>query len=111
MRAGHAFSVSLEMLRKEFDPPLADEFRTVFGKKADTQRNVHRLFAALARCRRHRLLNIERQAVDRGHLAEALGQVVETQECHGRTFPCTVRRTPPVPGASRTRYRFEDRWV
>ncbi len=33
MRAGHAFSVSLEMLRKEFDPPLADEFRTVFEEQ------------------------------------------------------------------------------
>lgn len=33
MRAGHAFSVSLDMLRKEFDTPLATEFRTVFEEQ------------------------------------------------------------------------------
>lgn len=30
MRAGHAFSVSLEMLHKEFEEPLAGEFRRTF---------------------------------------------------------------------------------
>ncbi len=33
MRAGHAFSVSLDMLRKEFDPPLSLEFRAVFEEQ------------------------------------------------------------------------------
>jgi tight adherence protein B len=30
MRAGHAFSVSLEMLHKEFDEPISSEFRRTF---------------------------------------------------------------------------------
>lgn len=30
MRAGHAFSVSLEMIHREFDEPLASEFRRTF---------------------------------------------------------------------------------
>lgn len=33
MRAGHAFSVSLEMLHREFDAPLANEFRRVFEEQ------------------------------------------------------------------------------
>lgn len=33
MRAGHAFSVSLEMLHKEFAEPLAGEFRRVFEEQ------------------------------------------------------------------------------
>jgi len=33
MRAGHAFSVSLEMLHKEFDEPLAGEFRRTFDEQ------------------------------------------------------------------------------
>ncbi|MCB1020582.1 MAG: hypothetical protein KDC27_11680, partial [Acidobacteria bacterium] len=33
MRAGHAFSVSLEMLYKEFAEPLAGEFRRVFEEQ------------------------------------------------------------------------------
>jgi tight adherence protein B len=33
MRAGHAFSVSLEMVHKEFDEPLADEFRRTFEEQ------------------------------------------------------------------------------
>lgn len=33
MRAGHAFSVSLDMLQKEFDKPLASEFRIVFEEQ------------------------------------------------------------------------------
>jgi tight adherence protein B len=33
MRAGHAFSVSLEMLHQEFEPPLAHEFRRVFEEQ------------------------------------------------------------------------------
>lgn len=33
MRAGHAFSVSLEMLCQESDPPLAHEFRRVFEEQ------------------------------------------------------------------------------
>lgn len=32
MRAGHAFSVSLEMLHKEFEEPLAGEFRRTFDE-------------------------------------------------------------------------------
>ncbi len=32
MRAGHAFSVSLEMLHKEFQEPLASEFRRTFDE-------------------------------------------------------------------------------
>lgn len=32
MRAGHAFSVALEMLHQEFDEPLASEFRRVFDE-------------------------------------------------------------------------------
>ena len=32
MRAGHAFSVSLEMLHKEFQEPLAGEFRRTFDE-------------------------------------------------------------------------------
>lgn len=33
MRAGHAFSVSLDLLQKEFDEPLAGEFRIVFEEQ------------------------------------------------------------------------------
>ena len=33
MRAGHAFSVSLEMLHREFDEPLAGEFRRIFEEQ------------------------------------------------------------------------------
>jgi len=33
MRAGHAFSVSLEMLHHEFDEPLAGEFRRTFDEQ------------------------------------------------------------------------------
>jgi tight adherence protein B len=33
MRAGHAFSISLEMLHREFDQPLAGEFRRVFEEQ------------------------------------------------------------------------------
>ncbi len=33
MRSGHAFSVSLEMLHKEFKAPLADEFRRAFEEQ------------------------------------------------------------------------------
>ena len=33
MRAGHAFSVSLEMLHKEFSEPLGDEFRRTFEEQ------------------------------------------------------------------------------
>jgi tight adherence protein B len=33
MRAGHAFSVSLEMLHREFDEPLAGEFRRTFDEQ------------------------------------------------------------------------------
>lgn len=33
MRAGHAFSVSLEMLHREFEPPLSNEFRHVFEEQ------------------------------------------------------------------------------
>lgn len=33
MRAGHAFSVSLDMLQKEFEEPLAGEFRIVFEEQ------------------------------------------------------------------------------
>jgi tight adherence protein B len=33
MRAGHAFSVSLEMLHREFDDPLAGEFRRTFDEQ------------------------------------------------------------------------------
>jgi tight adherence protein B len=33
MRAGHAFSVSLEMLHQEFDEPLAGEFRRTFDEQ------------------------------------------------------------------------------
>jgi tight adherence protein B len=33
MRAGHAFSVSLEMLHQEFSEPLAGEFRRVFDEQ------------------------------------------------------------------------------
>ena len=33
MRSGHAFSVSLEMLHKEFSAPLADEFRRTFEEQ------------------------------------------------------------------------------
>jgi tight adherence protein B len=33
MRAGHAFSVSLEMVHKEFSDPLASEFRRVFEEQ------------------------------------------------------------------------------
>lgn len=33
MRAGHAFSVSLDMLQKEFDKPLSSEFRIVFEEQ------------------------------------------------------------------------------
>jgi tight adherence protein B len=33
MRAGHAFSVSLELLHKEFDDPLGSEFRRVFEEQ------------------------------------------------------------------------------
>jgi len=33
MRAGHAFSVSLEMLHREFEQPLAGEFRRVFEEQ------------------------------------------------------------------------------
>jgi tight adherence protein B len=50
MRAGHAFSVSLEMLHKEFDEPLAGEFRRVFDEHnlglpldAALQKLAHRL--------------------------------------------------------------------
>jgi len=32
MRAGHAFSVALEMMHEEFDEPLASEFRRVFDE-------------------------------------------------------------------------------
>jgi len=33
MRAGHAFSISLEMLHREFEQPLATEFRRVFEEQ------------------------------------------------------------------------------
>ncbi len=33
MRSGHAFSVSLEMLHKEYPAPLADEFKRVFDEQ------------------------------------------------------------------------------
>ena len=33
MRSGHAFSVSLEMLHKEYDPPLGYEFRRLFEEQ------------------------------------------------------------------------------
>ena len=33
MRSGHAFSVSLEMLHKEYSAPLADEFRRTFDEQ------------------------------------------------------------------------------
>jgi len=33
MRAGHAFSVSLEMLYREFDDPMAGEFRRIFEEQ------------------------------------------------------------------------------
>jgi tight adherence protein B len=33
MRAGHAFSVSLEMLHREFDEPLCGEFRRTFDEQ------------------------------------------------------------------------------
>ncbi len=33
MRTGHAFSVSLEMLHKEFPPPLATEFKRTFDEQ------------------------------------------------------------------------------
>lgn len=33
MRAGHAFSVSLDLLQKEFDEPLTGEFRIVFEEQ------------------------------------------------------------------------------
>lgn len=33
MRAGHAFSVSLEMIHKEFDEPLSGEFRRTFDEQ------------------------------------------------------------------------------
>ena len=33
MRAGHAFSVSLDMLQKEFDKPLSSEFHIVFEEQ------------------------------------------------------------------------------
>jgi tight adherence protein B len=33
MRAGHAFSVSLDLLQKEFEEPLAGEFRIVFEEQ------------------------------------------------------------------------------
>lgn len=33
MRTGHAFSVSLEMLHKEFGPPLGDEFKRTFDEQ------------------------------------------------------------------------------
>ena len=33
MRAGHAFSISLEMLHHEFEQPLAGEFRRVFEEQ------------------------------------------------------------------------------
>jgi tight adherence protein B len=33
MRAGHAFSVSLEMLHREFDEPMAGEFRRIFEEQ------------------------------------------------------------------------------
>jgi tight adherence protein B len=33
MRAGHAFSVSLEMLHKEFEEPMAGEFRRIFEEQ------------------------------------------------------------------------------
>ena len=33
MRAGHAFSISLEMLHREFEQPLAGEFRRVFEEQ------------------------------------------------------------------------------
>jgi tight adherence protein B len=50
MRAGHAFSVSLEMLHKEFQEPLAGEFRRTFDEHnlglpldAALQKLAHRL--------------------------------------------------------------------
>ena len=50
MRAGHAFSVSLEMLHKEFEEPLAGEFRRAFDEHnlglpldAALQKLAHRL--------------------------------------------------------------------
>jgi tight adherence protein B len=45
MRAGHAFSISLEMLHHEFDQPLSGEFRRVF----EEQNLGMQLDAALAR--------------------------------------------------------------
>ena len=33
MRAGHAFSVALEMVHKEFSEPLASEFRRIFEEQ------------------------------------------------------------------------------
>jgi tight adherence protein B len=33
MRTGHAFSVSLEMLYKDFGPPLSDEFKRTFDEQ------------------------------------------------------------------------------
>ncbi len=33
MRTGHAFTVALEMLHREFDPPLSDEFRRAFEEQ------------------------------------------------------------------------------
>jgi len=50
MRTGHAFSVSLEMLHKEFEEPLAGEFRRTFDEHnlglpldAALQKLAHRL--------------------------------------------------------------------
>jgi len=48
MRAGHAFSVSLEMVHKEFSEPLAGEFRRTFEEQKRTGGNLAELLDKLA---------------------------------------------------------------
>ena len=48
MRAGHAFSVSLEMIHREFQEPVSGEFRRAFGESPHAYLLTRRVPAAEA---------------------------------------------------------------
>lgn len=116
MRAGHAFSVSLEMLHREFEQPLAGEFRRVF----EEQNLGMPLDAALARmASRVRLVDVQffvsavvLQRKTGGNLTEildTLAQVIRERyklkgkvkaiSAHGRMTAQALSAIPIVVGA------------
>lgn len=116
MRAGHAFSVSLEMLHREFEQPLAGEFRRVF----EEQNLGMPLDAALARlASRVRLVDVQffvsavvLQRRTGGNLTEILDTLAEVIReryklkgkvkaisAHGRMTAQALSAIPIVVGA------------